>query len=76
MTPSRYRDAAYAMYSMAHALGESSTEQNTLVGALNKIELEHLPPKQTILRMLGLFYDGLAYGNWPWERREQTEKIP
>jgi len=66
MTEQDYREAKKACYSLAHSLGSNRSEQESLVNALRGIELTNDLYEPTIKQMLAVFYDGLAYGNWPW----------
>ncbi len=61
-----YLQAKNAMFSLAHALGKNKQQQDDLIKALKVIELENEPDENIIRDMLGLFLDGLSYGNWPW----------
>jgi hypothetical protein len=65
MEDSSYNSAKYALYTIAHALGTKEISQVSLIKALHSIEAEHLNHRETLLRMISIFYDGLAYGNWP-----------
>lgn len=56
------------MYSLAHSIGKNGLEQHALVDALHKIEMLPEEDSYKVLAMVSLFYDGLAYGSWPWNR--------
>jgi hypothetical protein len=66
MTDKDYQDAKKSCYSLAHSLGNNAGEQHALISALRDAETEETGYNNIIRRMLAVFYDGLAYGNWPW----------
>lgn len=70
MNEQDYREAKNQCYALAHSLGANKSEQESLVNALHDIELEYDGGKKErlIACMLGVFTDGLYYGNWPWTK--------
>jgi hypothetical protein len=61
-----YKKSMDALYSLAHSLGENGKQQNSLVSALHDIEKYENSDKGRVRAGIAMFYDGLAYGNWPW----------
>lgn len=68
MDEDSFRHAKLACYSLAHSLGTNGLKQTKLVECLQGIEKHAINDELCIRSMLGVFYDGLAYGNWPWIR--------
>lgn len=68
MDSKSYRDSKYAMFTLAHSLGTKEVSQASLVNALHNIENENLNQRETLLQMINVFHDGLAYGNWPKQK--------
>lgn len=70
MDEKSFRDAKQACYSLAHSLGKNGDEQAKLVTALHDIESHSMKcgesNERIIQLMLSMFYDCLAFGNWPW----------
>jgi hypothetical protein len=77
MTEHDFEQVKQAMYDLAVALGRTGKEQNALIVSVQSIILN---PTETpdyegkTLSLLGLFYDGMAYGNWPWTKAQMTVK--
>lgn len=67
---SDYAAAKNAIYSLAMAVAKNEDEQKAFSKAFREIEREdwHEPHKEIILQMLSVVFNGLAYGNWPWNR--------
>lgn len=76
MTDKDFRDAKSACYSLAHSLGNNGIEQNKLVEILHEIENYSDGYNATIRRMLAVFYNGLAYGNWPFNQLLENSENP
>lgn len=69
MNDKAYRDSIQALAILAHSLGENGRKQNALINAIHEIEMNDrnsMHNKERIKSIVGMFYDGLAYGNWPW----------
>lgn len=56
------------MFSLCHSIGENRAQQEALVEAIKEIDMDTIgySPRDKLARMLSLFYNGLAFGNWPW----------
>lgn len=68
MNKQDYTDASKACYQLAMALGKDGYEQQELVIAIKQIEKDAKDDRLCLIGILGIFYDGLAYGNWPWTK--------
>lgn len=69
MDDTSYRNAIQALAQLAHAVSLTGKEQNALITAIHEIEMidrDSTHGKERIRAIVGMFYDGLAYGNWPW----------
>jgi len=65
-----YRDAKNHIYGLAHNVCLDGKEQQALLSTIQDVELEMHKNgedgKQIIITMLGVVFDGLRFGNWPW----------
>lgn len=66
-----YRNAMHGIYEIAHAIAGNGRKQNVLMIAFSNVEKEHTDyadgrSESVIKSCLGILYDGIAYGNWPW----------
>jgi len=63
-----YINAMQALTQLAHAVGNSSKEQDALISEIRERQkdLNTTSNREIVRNVVGMFYDGLEYGNWPW----------
>lgn len=61
-----YQDGAYKILGILQDIAPNGEAQNDCTNAYNEILKIATDDKEILLRMAGMLYDGLAFGNYPW----------
>lgn len=67
MDDAEYQNAIKALNELASAVTPNTKEQYVLLMGINEIKnAPSVSDRERVRTIIGMFYDGLAYGNWPW----------
>lgn len=59
-------EKSYQVLSMAQSLCPTGKEQAAFARRYNELRAEGLEETDIIKTLVGMLYDGLVYGNWPY----------